>query len=95
MTNEEPLRIKYTKSFKKDLKNASIKIQIAFREARDLFYTDSYHPALRNHPLTGKFAGFRSVDVTDDYRAIFKIRKGQKEIIITFHLLGTHNQLYV
>ena len=91
---ESSLRVKYTKPFKKQFREVSFEIKIAFREARDLFYTDPFHPALRNHELTEKFAGFRSIDVTEDYRALFKIKKTKKEVIATFHKLGRHTQLY-
>ena len=94
MENEGSLRVKYTKPFKRNLKEASLGIQIAFREARDLFYENPNHPALRNHALTEKFAGFRSIDITGDYRAVFKVREGTKETIVTFHILGTHDDLY-
>jgi addiction module RelE/StbE family toxin len=94
MTDEESLRIKYTKPFKRDLNRVSFEIKIAFREARDLFYANPYHPALRNHALTEKYAGFRSIDVTGDYRAVFRIRETKKETVVTFHILGTHQALY-
>jgi addiction module RelE/StbE family toxin len=46
--------------------------------------------ALRNHPLSGKYEGFRSIDVTEDWRALY--RKEPERII--FVDIGTHTQLY-
>lgn len=94
MKNEESLRIEYSALFIKQLKQAPLEIKIAFKEARELFSDNPDNPALRNHALTEKFADFRSVDVTKDYRALFKIQVGKNQTVITFHILGTHIQLY-
>lgn len=94
MKNEESLRIEYSALFIKQLKKVPLEIKIAFKEARELFSDNPNSPALRNHSLKEKFAGFRSIDVTDDYRALFKIQEGKNQTVITFHILGTHIQLY-
>lgn len=94
MKDEEALRIEYTKLFKKQLSKAPLAIKIAFREVRELFNDDPDHPQLRNHPLRDKFSGFRSIDVTGDWRALYKIRNSKLKTIITFNILGTHDQLY-
>jgi addiction module RelE/StbE family toxin len=94
MKNEETLRIEYTVLFKSLLRKAPLEIKIAFKESRELFSDNPNHPSLRNHKLREKYAGFRSIDVTDDWRALFKIHKDKSKITITFHILGTHSQLY-
>lgn len=94
MKNESAPRIKYTTLFNKQLKQAPLEIKIAFKETRELFFDDPKSPHLRNHALRKQFAGYRSIDVTDDWRALFKIRKSKTETIITFHIFGTHIQLY-
>jgi addiction module RelE/StbE family toxin len=40
--------------------------------------------------LTGKYAGFRSIDVTEDWRALYREEKER----IMFADLGTHEELY-
>ena len=94
MKDESYLRIKYSTLFNKQFKAAPLEIKIAFREARQLFYDNPNYPYLRNHALKEKFAGFSSIDVTGDWRALFKIRKTKRQTVITFHILGTHTQLY-
>lgn len=94
MKNESNLVIEYTTLFNKQRKAAPLEIKIAFREVLELFLDDSTHPYLRNHVLRDKFAGHRSIDVTDDWRALFKIKKSKTKTVITFHILGTHIQLY-
>ena len=44
-----------------------------FKERRDLFLIDSYHPLLNNHPLLGKYKGCRSINITGDLRAVYDI----------------------
>ena len=84
----------YTKLFNKHRKALPFEVKIAFREARDLFLENPKHPSLRNHSLKSKFQGYRSIDITDDYRAIYKKRiEGDREVI-TFYLIGTHKELY-
>ena len=94
MISENPLSIEYSPLFKKYLKQIPAAIKTAFLETRELFDENPNDPVLRNHPLRGKYAGFRSIDVTDDYRALFKIRETKKEAIVIFHFLGTHEDLY-
>lgn len=94
MKDEISLLIKYTALFNKQRKAAPLEIKIAFRETLELFLENSNHPQLRNHPLKEEYSGYNSIDVTDDWRALFKVHKSKTQTIITFHILGTHIQLY-
>lgn len=89
------MKIKFAKKFKKQYEKANTKIQTAFDKRLELFQQDQYYPLLDNHALTGQYSGFRSIDITGNWRAIFREaldENGNK--IITFELLGTHPQLY-
>ena len=86
--------IKYGTRFRKQYLKSDKTIKTAFAQTIEMFLEDSNHPSLRNHQLRKKFAGYRSIDITDDWRALFKIKKGKTKTIITFHILGTHSQLY-
>ena len=86
--------IEFTPLFNKQRKSAPLEIKKAFREAIDLFLENQEHPILRNHRLKKNFAGYRSIDVTPDWRAVFKETKTNKQKVVTFHMLGTHEQLY-
>ncbi len=94
MTDEEILHIEYTVLFNKQLKTAPLDIKIAFKESRELFLDNLNHPNLRNHALRERYAGYRSIDVTSDWRALFKIKTSKTQTVITFYILGTHAQLY-
>ena len=90
----KPLRIDFTPRFNKQRKAAPIEIKTAFREVLELFLENPNHPQLRSHPLKERYSGYNSIDVTGDWRALFKVRQSKTEIVVTFHILGTHPQLY-
>src|SRR5712691_2219256 len=81
-------RIEYSPVFIKLITNAPTEIKIAFREARELFAENPNHPALRNHPLTGKYTGFRSIDVTDDWRALYRTEAERIIFVDIGHILS-------
>ncbi|MDE2025390.1 MAG: type II toxin-antitoxin system mRNA interferase toxin, RelE/StbE family [Patescibacteria group bacterium] len=87
------MRVEFTDLFNKQRKEASLDIKIAFRESLEIFLEDSNNTVLRNHSLDTlgkKYFGIWSIDVTEDWRALY--RKEQDRII--FIELGTHNKLY-
>lgn len=43
-----------------------------FEERILLFLVDPFHPILNNHTLTGTWMGYRSINITGDYRAIYR-----------------------
>jgi addiction module RelE/StbE family toxin len=83
-------RIDFSPLFNKQRKAAPLEIKQALRDALDLFSEDPTHPSLRNHSLTGEYAGFRSIDVTEDWRAVYR----EEPERFLFMELGTHSQLY-
>ncbi len=87
-------RIEFTPYFNKQRKAATLEIKQAFLETLALFIVDPSHSSLRNHPLKEKFAGYRSINVTEDWRAIFKEHQTREQKIFTFHMIGSHDELY-
>lgn len=85
------MTIQYMPKFKKQYKKLPKKFQLQFDERVRLFALDPSDPMLRVHPLKGKFAGYWSMDVSGDIRALY-IKRGEELII--FGLIGTHSQLY-
>lgn len=49
-------------------------------------------PKYCDHPLKGKWSGFRNCHVQNDWVLIYKVDKREK--IITFVRLGTHAELF-
>lgn len=88
-------RINYTRTFLKQFKKAPLQIKIAFRERLALFLGNPFLPQLNNHAITGKLRGYRSINITGDWRAIFLEFEDQKgKQIVIFEAIGTHSQLY-
>ena len=94
MKNTKTPLIEYTEFFNKQRKEAPLEIKIAFREALELFLENPNDPYLRDHALKEKLAGYRSFDITDDWRAVYNIKLIGDQEVIMFHMLGTHEQLY-
>lgn len=89
------MNIKYSTTFKKQYKKAPKKIQEKVKERISLFVQNPRNQLLNNHALIGRFQGYRSINITGDYRAIYSIRinlKSEQEYY--FELVGAHSQLY-
>ena len=89
------MSIKYSATFKKQYKKAPRKIQEKVKERISLFVQNPTNQLLNNHALTGKFQGYRSINITGDWRAIYSMRinlNSKREYY--FELVGTHSQLY-
>jgi addiction module RelE/StbE family toxin len=83
-------RIEFSPAFQKLLARAPIEIKQAIQDAIDLFEENPHNPALRNHSLREEYAGFRSIDVTEDWRALYR----EEAERFYFSDLGTHEELY-
>lgn len=83
--------IRYLPKFKKQYKKLPEKMQIQFDDRVRLFATDPTLPMLRVHPLKGKYAGYWSMSVSGDIRALYLI---EGDTAVIFALIGTHSQLY-
>ncbi len=82
--------IKLSKRFTKQYLRSPKKIQGLFDKKLEIFKKDEFTSILNNHALVGGYKGYRSINVTGDWRAIFKEIDGE----IIFIALGTHSQLY-
>ena len=86
------MKIKFSKKFVKHYKKIPRKIQIAFDNRLKVFEKDKFHPQLNNHPLTGVYRNYRSINITGDWRAIYtEIDNGS---VAYFILIDTHSNLY-
>lgn len=85
------MNVRFHKNFVKSYQKRSPKIQQAADKKLRLFAENPFSSMLGNHPLIGKFKGYRSINITGDFRAIYKeIRQDT----VIFVLLGTHSELY-
>ena len=66
------------------------KIRDRFDERARLLMRDPFHPLLNNHSVDRAYPGWRSINVTGDYRAIYAVEEEK----VVFMRIGTHPQLY-
>lgn len=87
--------VRFSKKFSKQYEKAGQKVRLAFDTRLKLFFENPFSPQLHSHPLTGKLSGYRSINITGDWRAVYSEYKNNKrETVIVFEVLGTHSQLY-
>ena len=84
------LSIHYHKNFKKQFARLPKKIQDKFWTRIAIFLRDPYSMELNNHPLSGEWGKHRSMDITGDIRAVYRI---ENEMAL-FATIGSHSQLY-
>lgn len=83
MTKTENIKIKLSKQFAKQFDRAPIKIQQAIRQRLKLFLQNPNSVQLHNHALTGVYKGYRSINITGDWRAIFVYLRKKKLHFLT------------
>jgi addiction module RelE/StbE family toxin len=83
--------IYHTTAFKKMYKKLDRSVRAKADERLSLFAADPFHPILENHPLTDVWAGCRSINVTGDFRIVYR---GRGKDIVSLEAIGTHHQLY-
>lgn len=88
------MKIAYDPNFLKRFKKTNVRIRKKVKENVLLFSQNPNNPSLNNHPLKKEFLGYRSIDITNNWRAIYKEAKINKENGTYFVTLGTHKELY-
>lgn len=84
------MTIDFHKDFTKDFKKFPSKAKKKFQDRLILFEKDQFSPALNNHALNGAYAGYRSINITGDIRAIYR----KASDIVLFVKIGSHSKLY-
>ena len=77
--------------FNKDFKKLNKELQYKVIERLQIFIVNEFHPLLNNHKLKFDYEGFRSMNVTGDFRIIF--RKIDSKLVLLYRV-DTHSQLY-
>lgn len=86
------MKVKFSRKFARRYNKAPKKIKKAFGNRLDIFIKDKFHPQLNNHALSGKYGGYRSINITGDWRAIFQELQSGKAVY--FVIIDTHSNLY-
>ena len=85
------MRILTHRVFDKTLKRLPIKLKEKVHEQVEIFLENAFDQRLNNHTLNGKYLGYRSIDITGDWRIIFEEVDSET---VKFVNIGTHSQLY-
>lgn len=85
------MQIVFGGSFKKKYKKLKPGEQKKLQDRLLLFERRPMDPILNNHALKGKYRGYRSINVTGDLRAIYKLVKKGTALFIK---IDTHSNLY-
>lgn len=88
------MKRQYDPAFIKALKKVNVRIRKSFKERIAIFAKDPNNPQLNNHILREPYEGLRSIDVTNDYRAVYEEIQEKDEKIAYFTTLGTHEELF-
>ncbi|MDQ3018383.1 MAG: type II toxin-antitoxin system mRNA interferase toxin, RelE/StbE family [bacterium] len=79
------------RNFEKEFKKLPKKIKGKAIEQFEIFIVDPMDPRLNNHALVGEWIGHRSINITSDIRALYKIVDGN---VARFVTIGSHSELY-
>ena len=88
------MKVKYDPGFFKSLKKQNVRVRKKFKEKILLFIKDPHNSELNNHSLKREWTGYRSIDITSDYRAVYKEEHVADEAVANFVDIGTHDELY-
>ena len=89
------MKVKLSKEFLKEYKRANVRIRKRFDQRIQIFSKNPNDLQLNNHALKREHQGHRSIDITGDWRGIYKeVRAGEEQPYAYFTALGTHIRLY-
>ena len=83
-----------TKEFIERYKAVDVRTARAVDQKLELFEKNPFDLGLHNHALRDEWAGHQSIDITNDYRAVYKEVYDGEERNAYFVALGTHEELY-
>jgi len=88
------MEIEFSPIFRKQYLKVNVRIRNKTNDCLRVFKNNPNDLQLNNHALKREWEGYRSIDITADYRAIYKEIKQGKDIIAYFVAIGTHKMLY-
>lgn len=85
------MRIILHRNFEKQYRKLIAGEKRRVKERLALFLRDEFDPILNNHPLRGKYKGYRSINISGDLRAIYKFQSSETRLFVA---VDTHSNLY-
>ena len=86
------MTLQTTNRFDKAFARLSVRDQHRVEAALTLFMDQPFHPALKNHGLTGKLLGLRAISAGYDLRVVYEEEGGHATVLLLN--TGTHNKVY-
>ena len=80
-----------TRYFQKKVSKLPKSIKVKLAERLHLFMDEPKNIILNNHKLNGKYGGYKSINVTGNYRMIYEELEDSSVRLID---IGTHGELY-
>ena len=88
------MQIIETKRFKKSRQKLDDFVLGKMKETLQLFIQEPTNAKLKNHELSGQLKGIRSINVTGDWRILFRELSAGKYELVELLQIGKHSQLY-
>lgn len=88
------MKVVYDPLFIRKLKKANVRIRKSVKDKLLVFSKSPNNSQLNNHQLKDEYRGCRSINITNDWRAIYEEVQISKEKVAYFIALGTHKELY-
>ena len=88
------MKIFFDPNFYRQYKKVNVRIQHNVDEQISIFRQNLQDPQLNNHLLHEPYQGYRSIDITNDYRAVYKEITESEDPVAYFVTLGTHKELF-
>lgn len=85
------MKIVLHRNFEKKFVKLHSKLKEQFKEWRNIFLENPFHPILYNHPLIGDRIGQWSINITGNWRAIYIFKDKDTVVFID---IDTHPNLY-
>lgn len=85
------MRIVFNAVFIKKYKKLRTSDQGRFRERLKIFQKNPFDRMLDNQGFKGKYAGYRSINISGDRRALYKLKEPD---IYVFMTIAIHSELY-
>lgn len=88
------MEIEFSAQFRKQYFKVGVRIRNKAKDNLLIFKKNPHDLQLDNHELKREWDGYRSIDITADFRAIYIEKKVGEKTIAYFVRFGTHEDLY-
>jgi len=88
------MTVRYDPALLKRLKKINVIFRKSFKKRIKIFAKDPFNAQLNNHSLQREWLGYRSINITNDVRAIYTEKTEGEDTVAFFVAVGTHKELY-